>query len=483
MSETVHVLLPVHDRREVTLRFVRCLAAQTHAPIRLLLVDDGSTDGTASAVREAYPNVEVIRGDGTWWWAGSLQRAFERLQALASPDTDIVLIANDDTRFEPDHVEKAVRLARERPGCMLLSRSRDPMTGQIRESGLHMDFRSVTVAPAGSPDMINCLSTRGLFLRWGDMKRIGSFHPRLLPHYWSDYEYTIRAARKGIRAVTDASVWVEPDLALTGTRDLSGLAGWAFVREFFSTRCVVNPLYESFFILLACPGRLVLRNLARVWRRAAILMVRQGLLAGVRRARQRARLERLARTSRPLRVVLGSGSVDAAGWIGTDIDQLDIVAEQNWRRYFREGDIDAILAEHVWEHLTDAQAASAARQCFRYLRPGGRLRVAVPDGLHPDPSYVDAVRPGGSGPGANDHKVLYTVHTLRSVFDNAGFDTRALEYFDEGGQFHFVEWDPADGMIRRSRRFDPRNADGQLHYSSIILDAVKPLAPAGDTHA
>jgi predicted SAM-dependent methyltransferase len=483
MSDAVHVLLPVHNRRDVTLRFVACLAAQGYARIRLLMIDDGSTDGTADAVRAAYPHLEVIRGDGTWWWAGSLQRAFARLQALAIPDTDLVLIANDDTQFAPDYVENAVRLLRDRPGSMLLSRLRDPVTGEIGESGLRMDFRSVSVTPVKEQGEINCLSTRGLFLRWGDLKRVGPLHPHLLPHYWSDYEYTIRAMRKGLRSATNDAVWVEPELALTGMRDLSGLAGWTFVKEFFSTRCIINPVYKSSFILLACPWRLIPRNLAREWRQAAILIVRQGVLAGLRRARRRARLEQLVRTSRPLRVVLGSGAVDAAGWIATDIDQLDIAAERQWQRYFRDGDIDTILAEHVWEHLSGAQAASAARQCFRHLRPGGRLRVAVPDGLHPDPAYVDAVKPGGNGPGADDHKVLYTIDSLRSLFENAGFDTRALEYFDDAGRFHFTEWDPADGMIRRSRRFDPRNADGQLRYSSIILDAVKPLATAGEPHA
>ncbi len=37
------------------------------------------------------------------------------------------------------------------------------------------------------------------------------------------------------------------------------------------------------------------------------------------------------------------------------------------------------MAEHVWEHLSLSDAHVAARNCQRYLRPGGRLRLAVPD--------------------------------------------------------------------------------------------------------
>jgi predicted SAM-dependent methyltransferase len=162
------------------------------------------------------------------------------------------------------------------------------------------------------------------------------------------------------------------------------------------------------------------------------------------------------------------------GWLVTDIDQLNILVDQDWRRFFVPNSLEAILAEHVWEHLSAEQGLDAARLCFRYLRPGGRLRVAVPDGLHPDPAYIDAVKPGGGGPGADDHKVLYTYPTLRALFENAGFTTRTLEYFDEGGAFHAVEWSRADGMIRRSVRFDDRNQVGQLRYTSIIIDAIKP---------
>jgi len=113
-----------------------------------------------------------------------------------------------------------------------------------------------------------------------------------------------------------------------------------------------------------------------------------------------------------------------------------------------------------------------------FLKPGGYLRVAVPDGFHPDPEYVEWVRPGGTGPGSDDHKVLYTYATFRDLFEKIGFDVVLHEYFDESGQFHFTDWAPSDGMIERSKRYDSRNANGRLAYTSIILDAVKPSIAA-----
>jgi predicted SAM-dependent methyltransferase len=107
-------------------------------------------------------------------------------------------------------------------------------------------------------------------------------------------------------------------------------------------------------------------------------------------------------------------------------------------------------------------------------RSGRHLRIAVPDGLHPDPKYIDHVKPGGTGPGCEDHQVLYTYRTLVGLLEAAGFEVRLLEWFDEEGQFHFREWDPDDGLVCRSTRYDERNAHDPTAYTSIIADAVKP---------
>jgi predicted SAM-dependent methyltransferase len=195
---------------------------------------------------------------------------------------------------------------------------------------------------------------------------------------------------------------------------------------------------------------------------------RLGVFRDVRNLKKRVR-----RTS-PLRIVVGAGGLFDPGWIPTDVDVLDILDLAHWRRLFRENSIDALLAEHVWEHLTAEQGSRAAHNCYRFLRPGGYLRVAVPDGFHPDPQYIEGVRPGGSGAGAHDHKLLYNHESFRQLFESAGFQVEPLEYFDLAGQFHAVDWDPSQGKIDRSKRFDERNKDGRLVYTSVILDARKP---------
>ena len=185
------------------------------------------------------------------------------------------------------------------------------------------------------------------------------------------------------------------------------------------------------------------------------------------------RLKAIVQRACPLRIVIGASGIYDAAWIPTEIGVLDMLKPGHWSRVFEENSIDAILAEHVWEHLTPEQGLVAARNCLRFLKPGGYLRVAVPDGFHPDPQYIEWVRTGGSGAGADDHKVLYTCETFRRLFEQAGFEVELLEYFDSAGVFHAIPWDPATGRIHRSQRFDERNENGQLKYTSVILDARK----------
>jgi predicted SAM-dependent methyltransferase len=177
------------------------------------------------------------------------------------------------------------------------------------------------------------------------------------------------------------------------------------------------------------------------------------------------------------KIVIGSGNIADSGWVPTEQSFLDLLKAEDWERFFQPNSLDAMLAEHVWEHLTVGEAYTAAWTCYRYLKPGGYLRVAVPDGLHPNPDYHGWVKVGGAIPGqiSNDHKVLYTYRTLSDVFTSAGFRVDLYEYFDEEKNFHYREWDAGRGKIRRSSRYDKRNRDGSLTFTSIILDAVKPV--------
>ena len=182
----------------------------------------------------------------------------------------------------------------------------------------------------------------------------------------------------------------------------------------------------------------------------------------------------------PLRIALGAGDQRWPGWLPAQREDLDLLRREGWVALLGARRIDALLCEHVWEHLTPAEGAAAAALCYAFLRPGGYLRVAVPDANFPDGDYQRTVQVGGPGPRdhpAADHKVVYDYRRFGALFAAVGFEVELLEWCDETGRFHFTYWDPADGPIYRSLRADHRNRDGKLGNVSLVLDARKPLMP------
>ena len=182
------------------------------------------------------------------------------------------------------------------------------------------------------------------------------------------------------------------------------------------------------------------------------------------------RLRQQIRNTSPLRVILGAGGTTQDGWISTDQDVLDITSSWNWRFLFKVDSIRSLLIEHVLEHLSEEECEIALSQCYRYLSSEGTIRIAVPDGYRRDPTYVAEVTPPKDG-----HKMLFTVDTLVPLLERLGLQVSPLEYFDSQQQFRANEWNPIDGYIARSKRFDRQQAfqRDNLFYTSLIVDAKK----------
>lgn len=178
------------------------------------------------------------------------------------------------------------------------------------------------------------------------------------------------------------------------------------------------------------------------------------------------------------KVVIGAGEYNNnPGWLHTQEEELNLIDENTWDNMFSYNSLTAILAEHVWEHLTFEEGIQAAKLCYRYLKPTGYIRCGVPDGYFPDAEYQNIVKIGGPGPKdhpAASHKILHNYRTLSNMFEEAGFKVTLLEYCDEYGNFHSSDWNAEDGVIFRSKKFDPRNQGEKLLFPSLIIDAIKP---------
>lgn len=274
MCTTIHILLPVHNRREITRRFIDCLKSQTYLNYQLILIDDGSIDGTAEMVRESIYALTVITGWGNWWWAGALQQGYQWLKNHDIPANDLVLIINDDTEFEIDFLKNAVDAMKSNSRKLLLAKTFDLATQDLYEVGVRVDWRNLTFERLLSEEGITCFSTRGLFFRMEDMLVIGGFYSKILPHYLSDYEFTIRAVRKGFTLTTDDKVRLFVNNETTGYHLSKVTSIHEFINNYFSIKSSSYILSWTSFILLSSPIKYIPINLLKVWGWAFMTLLR-----------------------------------------------------------------------------------------------------------------------------------------------------------------------------------------------------------------
>jgi len=105
----VSVVIPTHDTRELTICCVECLLASGFDGVEVLVVDDGSKDGTGEALRTRFPSIRVLGNERPRGFTASVNRG------LAAADGRILLLLNSDTEVDPEALEELDRTFRRRP--------------------------------------------------------------------------------------------------------------------------------------------------------------------------------------------------------------------------------------------------------------------------------------------------------------------------------------------------------------------------------
>ncbi|MEN6371575.1 MAG: glycosyltransferase family 2 protein [Armatimonadota bacterium] len=107
MTPKVAIIVLAWNGRDDTLECLKSLEDIDYPDFRVILVDNGSTDGTAEAVRSAFPDVEVIETGQNLGFAGGNNTGIRH--ALDS-GADAVLLLNNDTVVAPEFLSSLVQV-------------------------------------------------------------------------------------------------------------------------------------------------------------------------------------------------------------------------------------------------------------------------------------------------------------------------------------------------------------------------------------
>src|SRR5687768_11882173 len=89
----IFVVIPVFNRKHFTRECLSALENQTYKDYTIVVVDDGSTDGTSEMIHDEFPEVTVLKGTGNLFWTASVNMGIRH--ALQN-GADYVLTLNND---------------------------------------------------------------------------------------------------------------------------------------------------------------------------------------------------------------------------------------------------------------------------------------------------------------------------------------------------------------------------------------------------
>jgi len=201
----VCALMTCHNRRDLTVSAMEAIHAAADAAgvaLRVMLTDDGSTDGTAVAISAKFPQVRILPGDGSLFWNRGMLHAWQ--QALGEA-TDFYLWLNDDLAVAATALADALAVQRELGGgkVICVGRTVDPVSGATtygafaRSPGMsRLRFRHLA---CGETDGVT-MNGNFVLIPAQAAREVGLLDPWFV-HSAGDIDYGLRATRAGYRIV------------------------------------------------------------------------------------------------------------------------------------------------------------------------------------------------------------------------------------------------------------------------------------------
>lgn len=252
----ITVVIPVHNRKDYTRQCLACLAVQTYRDFQIVVVDDGSTDGTDEMIYQEFADVVLLRGDGNLWWAEATNWGIRYAQAHLDPQQEnFVLTLNDDTRVNNDYLQTMLDAYQQHKPCLVGSISVDSENpDKLEYAGTSMELYTASGRHLAEDYHYNyqelirrktyvdsdTLPGRGTLIPMALFDEVGLFNSKNYVHYMADIELSLRARKAGYRLIVNAASIVYEFVAATGIQVEKGVSFKQFINGFTSIKSPTN---------------------------------------------------------------------------------------------------------------------------------------------------------------------------------------------------------------------------------------------------
>jgi GT2 family glycosyltransferase len=260
---SIGLLIPVHNRLEYTKECLKDLERHrnklffTCNTVFTIIIDDGSTDGTNIWIKENYPEVIVLHGNGSLWWSGSMNLGAK--YALEKLKCDFVLTWENDISPFPEYFDNLQ---------FVINNLKE---GQIACSKIYYKINSTRIfamggifnTRSGYKDLIgrqendseeyqqerevDWFCGQGILINKSVFARIGFFDEKVFPQYYGDADFALRAKKSGFRNLVFPGLKLTNDTSTTGISHIKNKSIGQFIESFFSIRSNANIIKDIQF--------------------------------------------------------------------------------------------------------------------------------------------------------------------------------------------------------------------------------------------
>lgn len=241
MSLRISIIIPVYNHLEHTSKALSDLYDSIHkvrdVSFNVIVVDDGSTDGTSIWIKTHYPETIILEGDGNLWWSGAINLG--STYALDNLESDYVLWWNNDITLSNDYMIKLHNIIKNKDIAIGGSKIYYANSSRIWSMGGIFDTNSGRKYMIGmdEPDQpeygritnVDWLPGMGTFIHKNVFEEIGFVDNAHFPQYHGDSDFTFRATRSGYQ------ILVYPELKIWNDKSNSGLTHNNNYKQLFRT--------------------------------------------------------------------------------------------------------------------------------------------------------------------------------------------------------------------------------------------------------
>jgi len=198
------VIVTCHNRKNVTIKCLEKISSQQiYRDVDVVLVDDGSTDGTSEEIIRTFPNVRIIAGNGKLYWNGGMRKAF---QAARDHGYDYYLWLNDDTILFEDALMRLLANSENYKSSIVVGSVLDPTTKEHAYGGLCQTSKlqplKFTVVKPDEKNNNECDTFNGncVLIPKIVVEQVGNLSEKFT-HGMGDFDYGLRAKRLGIKSI------------------------------------------------------------------------------------------------------------------------------------------------------------------------------------------------------------------------------------------------------------------------------------------